>query len=186
MKTTFRVHTVMICYHCRTVAKLTSNKSWRKAVPVNQELEVLDIVFVACPECLAVGDVHNPSTARIRKYVDPRAYSGMIRRLAWKYMKETCTSITPGILVGRKFSVTALCIKNFTRIRKVEEVMNAPVMYEAGIEILRPDCGFFMPEDPNSFSCFSVNRLCSGCQSKISESPPPYVPTARSLIGTGY
>jgi hypothetical protein len=117
-------------------------QSWRGVELVEQEQEVLDVVFISCAACLAIAGVHNPLKATIAKYVDSRIYKDTVKLLSNAF------SCTANIHEGRVFSLTTLKIKRLARIRDVSELFYIPAIPEANIIVVKPNHRFFSHEAP--------------------------------------
>jgi hypothetical protein len=146
-ETTFWVNTAMLCHHCQRVAVVRMMQSWRQLMLIGTDSEALDVVFVVCAFCLPLPKAHRPYMTW-RKYIDPRSFSPAINTLMHIF------HCIPNLQLERKFSITALKIKNLAKIRDIAEIFYIPAIPERNIMILIPkevfelmkDCKFFSHE----------------------------------------
>jgi hypothetical protein len=135
----FHVNEAMICYYCRHTAVVRLTRSWSEA---------LNISFVSCAACGKLSQVHDPKTATIRRYIDPRFYTATIHSLDHFFK---CTS---HLLTETKFSLTAWKIMKVTIIRDISELFDIPAVPDQNIKIiengeeLQTNCRFFNHEMP--------------------------------------
>jgi hypothetical protein len=109
----------------------------------------------------------------LKKFVNPRDYSPTIGIL------EGIFGCSPSLLVERKFSITALKIKNFAQVRDITEIYHMPVVPDRNIMILKDglemttDCRFFW-HDPVRTSRTPAGYKCSGVFADVPNRPPIY------------
>jgi hypothetical protein len=155
--TDFFVNTAMICYNCRRTAIVRLKQSYREVACFDQEVEVLDVVFVSCIVCLSIlSNVYNPATADIVKHVNLGDYSSELRSLVYIF------GCTPSILQEKKLSI--LKIRQMPIVRDTREIFHVVDVPQANIMILfngeevGKDSRFFMHEplimDREILRCF--------------------------------
>ena len=172
-ETLFFVNTAMICYNCRRVAVIRMKQSWRRLALIAPSSEALDVIFVSCTVCLDLPGVHHPYISVLKKYVDPQGYSTTIGIL------EHIFGCSPSFLVERKFSITALKMKNFAQVRDITEVYYMPTVPDRNIMILKDglemttDSRFFW-HDPAMTSRTPAGYKCSGVFADVANRPRVY------------
>jgi hypothetical protein len=166
--TSFFINTVMICYNCSHYSSIRLRQGFRKISLVAQESEGLDIVMVACDECIANG-AHKPMSSWLPKYVVTQDYRYVFRQIS------SMLAFTPNIALSIKFSVTAFRLKFCMRVYDIREIFNIPSVAPPSIRVFKggkqiPNtCGFFTPPK------FLPLSLCNRCLLKL-DSPPAYAP----------
>jgi hypothetical protein len=122
-------------------------QSSRKLNLLGKEEEALDVVFVSCAVCVStLSNVYDPFTAKYPRFLDPDKYAYVLRSLLYLF------GCTPMILTQKKFSLTALRIKQMAMVRDPREIFHMPAVPEENLMIIldgyevRKDCRFFRHE----------------------------------------
>lgn len=169
----FHLNTAMVCYNCRRVAVVRLVLSWQAIPPVlltwmggestmltypdgkpaicprgqpDKPGDVLEVFFVSCAMCLGLAGVYNPLKAPFNKYIDPKPYASVIRRLVYIF------GCPPKLSEQWKFLISSFSIKSLTKIRDVSAIFNIQTLPDQNIMILQDgeevtsDCRFFAHE----------------------------------------
>jgi len=154
--------TAMICHTCRRTEVVEFPS------PAGQETGALRIYFDFCPVC------SNRSIRHSTRFIDPKKFKDITDALMLYYQ------CIPIIRTERKFSLTALRVKHFVRIRYIDDIFgcfHSALIKKAHPDMFasREDVRFFLMKNKPSVlpDRHRLAPTCHRCLSGIIEDQPP-------------